>query len=78
MMILAFRIPEVRGMVESLFGVSKGAQLKEHETHLRFLMVCYSAPLMLTGIAGIIYYVTNLIRQRGSNAAIVDDEDSFA
>ncbi|XZE17975.1 hypothetical protein SH449x_003257 [Pirellulaceae bacterium SH449] len=71
--LMALRIPEVQGLVRDLFGGSKGARSTDYGSHLRFLMVCYSAPLMITGLAGVVYYVSVWVR--GSKSEVEDDED---
>lgn len=84
MVLLAFRIPEVQGMVSDLFGGTKGAKSISHGAQLRFLMVCYSAPLMLTGITGIVYYastffgVSTFFGQTSSDTTEVDDDSPFS
>ncbi len=78
MVLLAFRIPEVQGMVSDLFGGTKGAKSSNHETQLRFLMVCYSAPLLLTGITGIVYYVSTLFGRTSADFTEADDDSPFS
>ncbi|MCU0711621.1 MAG: hypothetical protein MUC43_06145 [Pirellula sp.] len=78
MLILAFRVPEVQGMVIDLFGGTKKTRSSNHETQLRFLMVCYSAPLLLTGITGIVYYVSTLLSRPSSQSTEDDDDSPFS
>ena len=78
MVLLAFRIPEVQGMVSDLFGATKRARSSSHETQLRFLMVCYSAPLILTGITGIVYYLSTFLRRTSSDSIEADDDSPFS
>lgn len=78
MVLLAFRIPEVQGMVGDLIGGSKVSKSSNHETQLRFLMVCYSAPLMITGLTSVVYYVSTLMRRPASDATADDDDSPFS
>lgn len=65
-------------MAADLFGGTKLGRSSGHDTQLRFLMVCYSAPLMITGIASIVYYVSNMIRIAPSDTTEADDESPFS
>lgn len=78
MLLLAFRIPEVQGMVVDIFGGTKKSRSSDHESQLRFLMVCYSAPLMLTGITGIVYYMSTLLSRSAPPAVEADDDSPFS
>ncbi len=61
MLLLAFRIPEVKAWWSISLVAQGNRGSSDHESQLRFLMVCYSAPLMLTGITGIVYYMSTLL-----------------
>lgn len=76
--LFAFRIPEVQGMVADLHGGSRVSKSSNHETQLRFLMVCYSSPLMLTGLTSVVYYVSTLMRRPASNPTDSDDDSPFS
>ncbi len=65
-------------MVGNLFGGSKVSKSSNHETQLRFLMVCYSAPLMITGLTGVVYYVSTMMRRPASDATDDDDDSPFS
>jgi hypothetical protein len=65
-------------MASDLFGGAKVGRSSNPETQLRFLMVCYSAPLMITGMAGVVYYVSTLVRRTASDATEADDESPFS
>lgn len=78
MLLLAFRIPEVQGMVVDIFGGTRKSRSSDHESQLRFLMVCYSAPLMLTGITGIVYYMSTLLSRSTTQAIEADDDSPFS
>lgn len=65
-------------MVGDLFGGSKVSKSSNHETQLRFLMVCYSAPLMITGLTSVVYYVSTLMRRPASNPIDSEDDSPFS
>jgi hypothetical protein len=71
--LMALRIPEVQGLARDLFGGNKVARSTDYGSHLRFLMICYSAPLMITGLFGVVYHVS--VWLSGAKSEVEDDEE---
>ncbi len=70
----ASRVAVLRNEIVAVFGVEPAGAETNRMAHLTFLLYCYSAPLLLTGVFGLGYRLVSLVNSWSKNQAIQEEE----
>jgi hypothetical protein len=77
MVACAIAMPEVGSQVRRLFGSPKGSSDPNFLSQLRFLLVCYSSPLVLTGGLALMNYIVTQYRTYAGQRQVVEEASPF-